>query len=187
MKQLLTIIFTMILSLSSCIKNKEIISEENINKFSKGSYITPSKYGNLNLFVLTDDEEIIITNADYLNYVYDNHYKNKFTTYAEFLSEVLNEKMKIEKSAFQRIPYESFKIHSIVEKEYRQLRFNDFFNKYAKNYRPNEDSHYLNIKENPSLSKIRTISYYFYLNGYQTIRGDDFPRYSVFKRDKLMK
>jgi hypothetical protein len=32
-----------------------------------------------------------------------------------------------------------------------------------------------------------TISYYFYLNGYETSRDDYFPKYIVVSRDVIMK
>lgn len=162
------------------------MSEKDINKFAKGSYIFPSKYGALNLFILADNEEIIITNADYLNYVYDNHYKKEYSNYREFLSKVLNEEIKIKKKSFERIPYKSFKINNIIEKEYKQLSFNDFFRRYSGNYISKENSNYLKIEKGTSLDEIRTISYYLYINGYQIIKGDNFPRYFVYKRDKLM-
>lgn len=185
MKKIFTIILV-ILSFFSCTEKKEIISEIDINKFAKGSYIVPSKYGALNFFLLADNGEVIITNADYLNYVYNKHYQKEYSSYREFLSKVLNEEIKIRKKTFERIPYKSFKINSIVEKEYKQLSFNDFFNKYTVNDMSKENSNYLKIEENTSLDEIRTISYYFYLNGYQIIKGDNFPRYFVYKRDKLM-
>ncbi|MCC9070169.1 hypothetical protein LNQ49_00930 [Flavobacterium sp. F-65] len=124
MKHLFIIIVVLFFS---CTKKKEIISDSNISKLSEGSYEIPSRYGTLNLFVLSDNDEIIVTNADYLNYVYVNHYKDEFKNYNIFLSNVLNEKKRVKKSFFNKIPYKSFKINKELEMEYGQLNFDAFF------------------------------------------------------------
>jgi hypothetical protein len=185
MKKIITIILIMI-SNFSCTEKKEIISENDIIKFAKGNYMAPSKYGALELYVLTVNDEIIISNADYLNFVYVNHYKNAYICYKDFLSELLNQKIKINKSEFERIPYKSFRINERIKKEYEKLNFKDFFNKHAKYIISFEKSNYLNINRNASSDEIKTILYYFYLNGYQIIRGDSFPRYYIYSRNKLM-
>jgi hypothetical protein len=185
MKKIITITLVMI-SFISCTENKKIISEKDINKFAKGSYLTPSKYGTLDLFILADNKEIIISNADYLKYVYDKNYQKEYTSYKDFLAEVLNQQNEIKKSVFERIPHKSFKIDNKIKGEYQKLNFNNFFNKHAKYDISSEKSNYLDIQENTSSDQIKTISYYFYLNGYQIVKGDNFPRYYIYKREKLM-
>lgn len=185
MKKIITITLV-IITFISCKEKKEIISEKDINKFAKGSYVVPSKYGALDLFILSDNKEIIISNADYLNYVYEKKYRKEYATFRDFLSHVLNQKNEIKKSAFERIPYKSFKINANIEEEYQKLSFTDFFNKFAKYEISHENNNYLNIQENASSDEIKTISYYFYLNGYQIVKGDSFPRYYIYDREKLM-
>lgn len=186
MKKIITTITLVMISFISCTEKKEIISEKDINKFAKGSYVIPSKYGTLDLFILVDNKEIIISNADYLNYVYDKNYQKQYTTYKDFLSEVLNQKNKIKKSAFETIPHKSFKINDNIKEEYQKLSFHDFFNKHAQYDISSESPNYLDIQENASSDEIKTVSYYFYLNGYQVVKGDNFPKYFIYDREKLM-
>jgi hypothetical protein len=183
-KTLMILIF--LFSFLSCVEKREIIKDNELNKLSDGNYLIPSKNGGLDLYVLSENEEIIITNADYLNFVYDKQYKIKYKNFKEFLSDALNHKIIIKAKCFERIPYKHFSVNKFLEVQYNELGFNNFFERYTKNT-SDKDSFILNLKIDNSLDEIETISYYFYLNGYQVIIDDHIPKYFVFKRDKVLK
>ncbi|WP_281323315.1 hypothetical protein [Flavobacterium aestivum] len=185
MKKCIFIIF-LVSIFSSCVEKKEIISNEVINKLSEGSYKIPSKFGNLDLFVLSKNQQIIITNADYLNYVYNYHYKSIFKSYNEFLSDVLNHNIQLNTTVFDNIPYKIFKLSKTIENEYKDQTFETFFKKYSKKEDFEKGSYILNISKETSPNEIMTISYYFYLNGYQVVRNDYLPKYLVIKREEIM-
>jgi hypothetical protein len=185
MKKCIFIIFS-VLTFCSCIKKKEIISNEIVNKLSEGSYKMPSRFGDLDLFVLSSNQQIIITNADYLNYVYNYHYKSIFKSYSEFLSDVLNQNIQLNTTVFDNIPYKIFKLNKTIENEYKEQTFDFFFKKYSEKEDSERDSYILKISKGTSPNEIMTISYYFYLNGYQIVRNDYLPKYLVIKREKIM-
>lgn len=187
MKKQILIILLLVLTFFSCKQDKEIVSNDIINKLSDGNYKRPSINGTLNLFVLSDNQDVIVTNTDYLNYVYDSHYKNKFKNYSEFLTFFLNHKEILSKNDFDSIPYKSFKLNKTIGKQYHELKFKEFFKKHVKKNNSKEDSYTLNVSKDMSYDEIMTISYYLYLNGYQTMRNDYFPNYIVIKIDKIIK
>jgi len=185
MKQIFVI--SILIIFFSCTKKEKIISDDNISKLSEGNYRIPSVFGNLDLYVLLDNNIIIVTNADYLNYVYEKHYMNKFKSYNDFLSRTLNQKFKLNKRVFDNIPFKIFKINEAIEKEYNETAFEDFFKKYSKKDKSRMHYYILNLPKETTNDEVMTISYYFYLNGYQIMRNDYFPKYIIHKRDEIMK
>jgi len=167
----------------ACKHDNEIMSNEDVSKLSDGSYKIPSHYGMVELFVLSDNQDIIMTNTDYLRYVYDHHFLTKFKTYYEFLSKTLNHKIKLDHKNFDGIPYESFKISERIEKQYRNLKLKGFLKKYITR---KHDTSILSISTQMPYNEILTISYYLYLNGYQTKFSDHSPQYVVMERDRIM-
>lgn len=180
------LILLMLLIIVACKQDKKIMSDDAVNKLSSGSYKVPSPYGRLDLFVMSDNQDIIVTNTDYLRYVYDYHFVIKFKTYNEFLSKTLNHEITLDKKVFDSIPYESFKISKMIEKQYKDLKFETFFKKYVVKSKYRKDTFVLSDALKIPHDEILTISYYLYLHGYQTKFTDYSPQYVVTKRDKIM-
>lgn len=178
------ILYVLLLLITSCNQKQEIIKEKHIDNLSEGTYKMPSKYGGLTLFVLSDDGDIIVTNSDYLNYVYEKHYLHRNNTYKDFLIKVLNNKNKIKKEEFDNIPFRSFKIDTTVEKKYQEHSFDNFIEEYTIKSKSTKERMELNSK-NKSYQEIMTIAYYFYINGYQVLENDYSAKYSIVKRDRI--
>lgn len=184
MKKILYIII--LLLIISCNKKQDMMKEEYIYKLSNGNYRNPSKYGGVSLYILSDEGDIVQTNSDHLNYVYVNHYLKIYKTYKEFLINVLNNNNKIPKKEFGNISFKSFKIDNEIKKKYQNQSFNNFINEFTVNLNFSKDKFELK-SENKSYQEIMTISYYFYINGYQVQVNDYHAKYIVVKRDDIFK
>jgi hypothetical protein len=180
------IFYIVLLLLVSCNQRNGIIKEEHINKLSEGSYEMPSKYGGLSLFILSNDGDIIITNSDHLNYVYEKHYLDKNNTYKDFLIKVLNKNSKVDKKEFDNIPFKSFKIDSVIKKEYQESSFDSFVKKYTLKSKISKKALELN-NNSKSYQELMTIAYYFYINGYQVQENDYSAKYRLIKRDEVFR
>ncbi|URC11850.1 hypothetical protein [Flavobacterium sp. B183] len=177
------IIYVLIFScFFSCKKKHIIIDTDDIDKLSKAKYEMPSVYGQTNLFILVKNQEIIKTNADFLNYLYELKFKKSFGSFRDFLDAVLNHKIEITKEDFKNIYYEFFVLSKSIKKEYEQ-GFGSFYLKYTKDFNQKK---ILNITK---LSKddFFTIQYYFYLNGYQIQEDNYNGYYYLISRDILLK
>lgn len=179
-------IFYIVLLLVSCNQREEIIKEEHINKLSEGNYEMPSKYGGLSLFILSNDGDIIITNSDHLNYVYEKHYLHNNNTYKDFLIKVLNRNNKVDKKEFDNISFKSFKIDSVIKKEYQESSLDSFIKKYTLKSKISKNVLELNNKSK-NYQELMTIAYYLYINGYQVQEDDYSAKYRVIKRDDFFK
>ncbi|MBO9584400.1 MAG: hypothetical protein J7574_09605 [Flavobacterium sp.] len=169
----------------SCEKRSTIIDDDVLDKLSKAKYEMPSIYGQESLFVSVKNFEIIKTNADFLNYLYELKFKKAYKSFKEFLDAVLNHKIEIDKNDFKNVYYEVFILSDKITKEYEK-GFNIFYTKYTEE---------LNLKNKKIVLKktklnkdeFLTIQYYFYLNGYQ-IQEDDYNGfYYVVDRETLFK
>jgi hypothetical protein len=178
------IIIILFFLLSSCqFEIRKSFNQEMIKELSAGNYNFPSKFGSITLYALSDKNEIIETNADYLNYVFHKHYLNYFKNYSSFLTKVLNEKMIISKSNFDNVPYKSFKIDSLIETKYKTESFKDFFNEYVKKKKNRLIMKVQNLNNN----EVMSISYLLFINGYQVQIVDIRAEYYVESRDELFR
>jgi len=172
-------------SFNSCEKKSTIINDDVIDKLSKAKYEMPSVYGQESLFVSIGNSEIIKTNADFLNYLYELKFKKLYKSFKEFLDAVLNHKIKINKNDFKNVYYEVFILSGNIIKEYEK-GFDIFYTRYTKE---------LNLKSKKIVLKktklnrndFLTIQYFFYLNGYQILEDDYNGYYYVVDRKTLFK
>ncbi|WP_395066824.1 hypothetical protein [Flavobacterium sp.] len=183
MKNLNFILFILIL-FDSCNQNKDIINEKFVEKLEVSSYKTPSKYGELNLFILSSENDFIITNANYLNYVYKKYYVNSFKNFHSFLSEVLNQRTRLDKKKFDNIPFKIFKIDYPIKKEYEDNTFKYFFSKYTTQSKF-EKGKLLLKQDIGNFNKTMSVCYFLYLNGYQIEFDDNIGIYYVIKRESI--
>ncbi len=85
------------------------------------------------LYVLTNNNEILLSSVGELLFLYKGYYSNKFNSFEVFLDAVLNKEFVLDKRLFKKPTYfESFKLNSNIEKEYTYLGFNSFIKKYSR-------------------------------------------------------
>jgi hypothetical protein len=177
------LIYTLIfICFFSCEKKDTIIDTDDIDKLSKAKYEMPTVNGQTSLFILTEDGEVIKTNADFLNYLYELRFKKSYSTFKDFIDAVLNNKMMLNKKDFKNVYYEIFVLSANIKEEYEQ-GFDLFYLKYTK------DLNKKKVLKNTKLGRndFFTIQYYFYLNGYQIEEDDYNGYYYVVNRDVLLK
>lgn len=184
MKKNIITLIVFLLSIISCQKRECIIADNFIEKLSEGNYKSTSLYGYIPVFVLTDGGEVIETNSANLSYIYEHHYSKSFKKFSSFLKEILNQKIKISKSNFAGVPYESFVIDANIEKIYKNNNFNSFFKEFVKIPNLKNDRYLLKIK-NLDKSQIMSISYFLYLKGYHVKIDDLRAECYVLKREEL--
>ncbi|MDI1304413.1 MAG: hypothetical protein PSX42_06150, partial [bacterium] len=137
MKKIITLL-TLFCLLISCEKKEPNFSKEIIKKLShsgevkKSNIILPlASSSSLDLYVQTNDKEILLTSVGELLFLYRGYYSQKFDSFEDFLNAVLNQRFVLEKGLFKKPTYlESFKLNSNAEKEYARLGFNSFLKKY---------------------------------------------------------
>ncbi|GAA6766892.1 hypothetical protein AAFH68_28390 [Flavobacterium sp. CGRL1] len=124
----------------------------------------PSMYTSFNLYFVTNNREICLTNNNELSFLYDQYYSNEFSSFKAFLDAVLNHEFVLEKKRFKKPVYiDSFKLNPMTEKEYSNLGFDEFLKKYSKQTTSKRSA--LNraiIKEGEQ----STIEYILFKNGY---------------------
>jgi hypothetical protein len=179
MKKIIIIIVLFSIFLS-CQKKEENFSKEMIEKLIVIDNGLPSKYTFLDLYVLTNNNEVLKTNNDYLFLSYNRYYHMKFKCFEDFLNEVLNENFVFDKSSLYKIiHHRSFKLNQEIEKQYSEIGFEEFIKKYSKKTNKKNAEFELNksiIKEN----EYSTIVYLLYKNRYDVssdcARGEDYIR-----------
>ena len=165
MKKIVIVFFILSLNLS-CQNKQDNFTSEMIDELIIVDNGLPSKYSFLDLYILTNNNEILKTNNNELNAFYKHYYYKKFKTVHEFLDEVLNKKFIFDKSKFsQVILLESFKPNQDIEKEYYNFGFNEFFKKYSKKNKYKNDVFELN-KSIIKAEQYLTIVYLLYINKY---------------------
>jgi hypothetical protein len=174
------IIIVLFLLLSCGNNHNKLFNEEILKKLSDGNCKFPSKYGSVSLFVLSENEEIIETNSDYLKYVYENHYVKEYSSFYLFLDKVLNEKIKIPKINFNKTFFLTFKVDKRIYNKFLKNGFNSFYKEYVVQSKQKVDNYELNIK-NKSFIELKTIIYLLYLNGYSVNVDDYIGKYYVCK------
>lgn len=119
--------------LISCQKKEDNFTKDMINKLIITDNVLPSKYSFLDLYILTNNNEIFKTNNHELNVFYKRNYYKKFKTVQDFLEEVLNKNYIIDQSSLNKSVYlESFKLDQEIEKQYSENGFDKFLKKYSK-------------------------------------------------------
>jgi hypothetical protein len=126
--------------LISCKRKEQNFSKEMIKKLShsgevkKSTIILPLASSSfLDLYVQTNDKEILLSSVGELLFLYRGYYSQKFDSFEDFLNAVLNQRFVLDKELFRKPTYlESFKLNPNAEKEYARLGFNSFLKKYSK-------------------------------------------------------
>jgi len=87
----------------------------------------------LDLYIRTNDNEILLSSSGELLFFYKEYYSKKFASYEDFLDTLLNHDFVLDKRLLKKPTYlESFKLNPNTEKEYSHLGFNSFLKKYSK-------------------------------------------------------
>ena len=87
----------------------------------------------LDIYIRTNDNEILLSSSGELYFFYKEYYSKKFESYDDFLDTVLNQDFVLDKRLLKKPTYlKSFKLNSNTEKEYTDLGFNSFLRKYSK-------------------------------------------------------
>jgi hypothetical protein len=170
MKKIITLL-TLFCLLISCEKKEPNFSKEMIKKLShsgqvkKSSIILPLALSSfLDLYVQTNDKEILLSSVGELLFLYRGYYSQKFDSFEDFLNAVLNQRFVLDKGLFKKPTYlESFKLNSNAEKEYARLGFNSFLKKYSKETASKRIALKREIIKEGEYS---TIAYILFKNGY---------------------
>ena len=191
-------IFTLLLLfcfLISCERKEPNFSEEMIENLAdrgemqdgkNGVVRLPSAFSFIDLYVLTNDKEIHLTNINELSFFYDRYYSKEFKTFKEFLNSALNKQYCLDKKRFPNPHYlESFRINSDIKKEYILLGFDKFLKKHSKPSTGNHDFEldYSSIRRDEYL----TIKYLLYLNKYDISSDCNIGKDYIRKREDSFK
>ena len=133
MKKFLMLTFVCTFFLS-CHQKKENFSDEMIEKLvirnEINDLLPPNSF--LDLYVLTDNNEIMPTDNYSLYKLYNYYYCKKIKSFKIFLIEVLNQNVIIEKKFFKDKFYlNSIKLNQKIVQQYLELGFNDFLKKFS--------------------------------------------------------
>jgi hypothetical protein len=152
--------------LISCEKKEPNFSGEMIEKLVFEDNGLPPYYLRLDLYVLTNNNEIYQTNNNELMFFYKKYYSKEFKSFKEFLDVSLNNDFIFDKKLFKENKYflRSFKLNSKIENEYHNLGFHDFLKKYSKSSKRNNTLE-LN-KSDLKFGEYSTIKYLLYVNKY---------------------
>lgn len=170
MKKIITLL-TLFCLLISCERKEPNFSKEMIKKLShsgevkKSTIILPLASSSfLDLYVLTNNKEILLSSVGELLFLYRGYYSQKFDSFDDFLNAVLNHRFVLDKGLFKKPTYlESFKLNSNAEKEYARLGFNSFLKKYSKETASKRIALKREIIKEGEYS---TIAYILFKNGY---------------------
>ena len=170
MKKIITLL-TLFCLLISCERKEPNFSKEMIKKLShsnevkKSTPILPLASSSfLDLYVKTNNKEILLCSVGELLFLYDGYYSQKFDSFDGFLNAVLNQRVVLDKRLFKKPTYlESFKLNSNAEKEYARLGFNSFLKKYSKETASKRMALKREIIKEGEYS---TIAYILFKNGY---------------------
>jgi hypothetical protein len=171
MKKILSLL-VLLCFLISCVKKKPNFSKEMINVLAGRGEIQedgaiklpPPSVTFLDIYIRTNDNEILLSSGAELFFFYKEYYSKKFDSYEDFLDTVLNQDFVLDKRLLKKPTYlESFKLNSNTEKEYADLGFSSFLKKYSKKLLSKR------IILNRAIIKdgeYSTIAYILFVNGY---------------------
>jgi hypothetical protein len=133
MKKILTSLILLFVFIS-CDNKEERFSDEMIEDLIvlKENDDIPPPNSFIDIYVLTDNSEIMLTDNYSLYKLYNHYCYKKFKTLKEFLNEVLNKDFIIEKKFFKNQFYlKSFKLNRNIEKKYSDIGLDEFLKKYS--------------------------------------------------------
>ncbi|MEO6174708.1 MAG: hypothetical protein ABIP27_06120 [Flavobacterium circumlabens] len=189
MKKIL-IVLVLLCFLISCYREEPNFTKEMIVKLAddedrENDLVTINRYSFLDLYIRTTENEVLVTNSNYLYESYKLDYSKKYKSFKIFLETVLNKDFAFDKSDQKIMLARYFKLNSKMEKKYTNLGFDKFFKKYTKPSNRKDQ-----IELNKSLLKsdeYYTIKYLLYLNKYDISFDDIRVKYSIIKREDSFK
>jgi len=190
MKKILTLL-VLLFFLISCEKKGSNFSEEMIEKLAihdddeKDGIITINNYSFIDVYIQTNEDEIFITNGEFLYQSYKLYYQEKYKTFKEFLEVILDKDYVFDASNQKIILLQNFKLNSKIEKECASLGFDKFLKKYSKPSLSENEDELNSLIINPD--EFFTISYILYLNRYDLRVNDIQARYFIIKREDSFK
>ena len=165
MKKIITLL-TLFCLLISCERKEPNFSKEMIRKLVVVDNGFPSKYTFFDLYILTNTNEVLQTDNNYLFQTYNRYYQKRFKTFEYFLDAVLNKNFTVNQSSFIKIIHSrSFKLNKETEKQYSEIGFNEFLKKYSKKTNKKNAEFELN-KSIIKPDEYFTIVYFLYKNRY---------------------
>ncbi|MDA6072789.1 hypothetical protein NJT12_24510 [Flavobacterium sp. AC] len=165
MKKVITLLALFCL-LISCERKEPNFSEEMIEKLVFEDNGLPPYYLRLDLYVLTDNNEIHQTNNNELMFFYKKYYSKEFKSFNEFLNASLNADFIFDKKLLKNNAnyLTSFKLNPKLEKEYSSLGFNKFLEKYSKSSSRKDELEF--NKSNLNSDEYSAFKYFLYVNKY---------------------
>lgn len=126
--------------LISCERKEPNFSEEMIEKLADPGEVKngvirlpPPPASFSDLYVLTNNNEILLSSVGELLFLYKGYYSKEFNSFESFLDAVLNHEFVLDKRLYKKPTYlESFKLNPNIEEEYTDLGFNSFLKKYSR-------------------------------------------------------
>ena len=124
--------------LTSCETRKPNFSKEMIEKLAFKEKQTNGltnipRFIFLDLYILTNRNEVHQSNNNELLYIYNEYYHKEFKSFKDFLNIVLNEEFILDKNKLKKPAFiDSFKLNQKIIKDYSKSNFEDFFKKYTK-------------------------------------------------------
>jgi len=168
-----------LLIMLSCNHKKVIIDDNTIDKLAAMDYEIPSKYARLNLFVLNGNGEIIETSCDNLHYVFTLKYSKSYSSFKDFLKDVLNFKKTLSKSDFDKVMFESYILNKKLQKEFEDKGAEVLLSKYLIKSNNISNCKTLIFKD---INDKMTFKYLFYINS-SYVNIDEFGCVTIIKRD----
>lgn len=165
MKKIISLLM-LICFLISCERKEPNFSKEMIQKLVFKDDGLPPYYLRLDLYILTNNNEIHQTNNNELMFFYKKYYSKDFKSFNQFLDSSLNTNFVFDKKLFKNKSYylESFKLNSKIKNEYNSLEFHDFLKKYSKSSHRKDR---LELKKSNLTSiEYSTVKYLLYINKY---------------------
>ncbi|MCD1117861.1 hypothetical protein [Chryseobacterium turcicum] len=167
--------FVLIIGCSKSQSSSPSISDVFIEKIALVEESLPSKYVVYNLYVKTDNSLILVTNVNFLNTLYNEHYKNRFKDFHSFLQMSLRQSFEINTEIAAKYKYQTFTVNPeimklstkfIIEKYFQQTDIKEKYYFYSKGF---------------STSDMQTILYKMFLEGYMISFDDYGGKYNIIK------
>lgn len=161
----------------SCQKNAIILKEDIIKELAQGDFTLPSPYNSIPLFIVLENGQYCSTNITSLHHIYQKYYKSEYKSYELFLDPVLNQKKALSKKDFYRMDVQYFQLDSEISKQYHKHSFKDFMDQYCQKEDNNNYSLKSEFYDKFSNNELNTLSYYLFINNYQTGLDDYIGKY----------
>jgi hypothetical protein len=151
------------------------ISNSFIEKIAVIEKPLPSKYVGYNLYVKTDKASTFVTNVNFLNIIYTDHYQNSFKDFYSFLYALLKQNFQINADIAVKYEYQTF----IENPKIMELSTESIIGKYFE--QDISKKKYYFYPKALSISDAQTILYKMFLEGYLISFDDYGGKYNIVK------